>query len=459
VGRGFLAYNRIVLIFAAAPVAAPPAEPVPIAGPAIPGPEAGAPALDRLFDGAPGRTEGSLALPPLDAAPAPRARSSSRAAAALAGAAAFALPKAALAAPAAAEAWASPASDAVVGAILLGAAALIAELGLLALLRFTPPLARRIKKSMSNWTLERGLAVALLAMVGLRVGDGTCPTPRPPPRPAAVDSTPFPQNDLVVDGMRVRYIDVGGGAGKPVLLLIPGLTSRVEEFDQMTGELSKSFRVVSLDMPGSGYSDKPDRPYSLAFYEDVILHFLDELGIEKCYLAGGSLGGNLTLRLAYRSPERFPKIVSWAPGASWSPKPVVARVGHAFGSYSTFWPTVKIQSRYWYDPGFAGRDAMLKSTFNYYDEVMSPGFIRMYWDLAMEQVGTTLQDIAPEVKTPTLLVWGDRDDGGGMDEGVARLHELMPNNRLLVLPGARHALAAERPKQLSEAISEFLAPK
>jgi pimeloyl-ACP methyl ester carboxylesterase len=45
-----------------------------------------------------------------------------------------------------------------------------------------------------------------------------------------------------------------------------------------------------------------------------------------------------------------------------------------------------------------------------------------------------------------------------MDAGVARLHALMPNSRLLVFPGARHSLTVERPKELSDATLEFLTP-
>ena len=52
------------------------------------------------------------------------------------------------------------------------------------------------------------------------------------------------------------------------------------------------------DLPGSGYSAKPERPYSIDFYGGTTLHFLDALGVKECYLAGGSLGGNLALQLA-----------------------------------------------------------------------------------------------------------------------------------------------------------------
>jgi pimeloyl-ACP methyl ester carboxylesterase len=87
---------------------------------------------------------------------------------------------------------------------------------------------------------------------------------------------------------------------------------------------------------------------------------------------------------------------------------------------------------------------------------MGPGFVRMYFDMAADQVGRTLFGIAPKIRQPTLLGWGDRDDGADMGNGVKRLDELLPHSELRVYPNARHSLAAEVPEALAVAIAEFL---
>jgi pimeloyl-ACP methyl ester carboxylesterase len=139
-----------------------------------------------------------------------------------------------------------------------------------------------------------------------------------PMRPASVRTTPFPQRDAQVLGMRVRYIDVGPTAaaadGAPALLLIPGHTSRIEEYDGLVPVLARRHRVVVLDYPGSGYAEKPDREYSLALYEDVSVGLLDALGIDRAHLAGGSLG-NLCCAsaTAIRSASSD---CAWAPGSA-----------------------------------------------------------------------------------------------------------------------------------------------
>jgi pimeloyl-ACP methyl ester carboxylesterase len=275
-----------------------------------------------------------------------------------------------------------------------------------------------------------------------------------------VRSTPFPQRDAQVLGLRVRYIDVGPtqapAAGAPALLLIPGHTSRIEEYDGLVPVLARRHRVVVLDYPGSGYAEKPDRAYSLALYEDVSTRLLDVLGIGAAYLAGGSLGGNLVLRLGHRHPDRFPRLAPWAPGSAWRPQPRIGRAMRALRRTPLFWPIVWIQSRYWYGPTWPGRGAALAETFAYYREVMEPGFVRMYFEMAADQVERTLFELAPQIQQPVWLGWGDQDDGANMGAGVAKLAKRMPHSELKVFPGARHSLAAEVPDALAASIDEFL---
>jgi pimeloyl-ACP methyl ester carboxylesterase len=256
-------------------------------------------------------------------------------------------------------------------------------------------------------------------------------------------------------GVRVRYIEEGP-EDAPVVLLIPGHTSRIEEYDGLVPTLSRRHRVLVLDFPGSGYAEKPDRRYDLAYYEDVALAFLDALGAERAHLAGGSLGGNLVLRLAHRAPDRFDRLAPRAPASAWEASPCVAVVMEGLASYAAFRPIVWIQSRFWYDESFAGREQALEGTWVYYDEVMSPGFVRMYFGMAADQVARSLFPIAPEIDHPVWLGWGDRDHGANMGEGVARLHELLPRSELRVFPGAGHALATEVPQELAAELEDFL---
>jgi pimeloyl-ACP methyl ester carboxylesterase len=264
-----------------------------------------------------------------------------------------------------------------------------------------------------------------------------------------------------VDGMRLRYLDTGppseGAPGSLPLVIIPGHTARIEGFLPMLPTLAAAHRVLVLDCPGSGESEKPDRPYDLRFYEDTIVAFLDRLGVDQAIPVGGSLGGNLVLRLGHRFPQRFPRLVLWAPGSAWKPKPAVAWLtrnvlGSRLLRQAAFWPVVKTQSRFWYSPDHPDRQRELDETFAYYRRVMSPGFLAMYWGMAADQLQRSLFDLAPGIGQPTRLMWGDQDNGAQMGKGVARLHQLLPDNVLHVFPGRRHSLEAECPDDLAQQI-------
>ena len=267
-----------------------------------------------------------------------------------------------------------------------------------------------------------------------------------------------------IDGLRLRYLDVGptaDGTEDPAstrlpLLVIPGHTARLEGFDEMVPTLAAHRRVLVLDLPGSGESDKPDRRYDLTFYEDVLVAFLDHLGIDQAVPVGGSLGGNLVLRLGHRFPDRFPILTLWAPGGAWQARPRLRSLIYRVCGRRLFWPSVRIQSRYWYAADFPGRQQGLDDTFAYYRRVLSPGFVAMYWGIAADQVGQSLFAIAPEITQPSLLMWGDQDHGAAMGKGVAHLHELIEGNELVVFPGRRHSLEAEIPIQLADTLLGFL---
>lgn len=304
----------------------------------------------------------------------------------------------------------------------------------------------------------RRIAVALVILAALwaLVRFWPAPADRGLTRPAAVARTRFAERDVVVNGLRLRMIDEGP-RDADVVLLLPGHTSRIEELEAIVPILSPRLRVIVFDFPGSGYSDRPDRRYTLAFYEETIVGLMDALGIATAHLAGGSQGGNLAIATAARYPERCKRLVPWAPGSNWPANPLVADLGEALvAGYLVMGPTVKVQSTYWMSAGFPRREAILRDTFAYYEEAMGPGFVRMYWGIALDTVRRSLWDVAAKVPHPTLLMWGTEDRSPYMAEGIARLDALMPRCEVKTFQGAPHSLATEMPAELGAAVLEFL---
>lgn len=284
-------------------------------------------------------------------------------------------------------------------------------------------------------------------------------------RPARVRATKYEQHDAVVLGdVRLRYVDVRppvttSAESGPPLVMLHGIASRIEEYEELIDRLRARRRVIVMDLPGNGYSDKPARPYTLAFLEDAVLDLLDHLAVHEADLAGGSLGGNLVLRLAHRAPERFRRLAPWAPAGAWDPKRLLGTIGRLWlrAGAAFFWPMVWVQSRFWYHPEWKGRERALLEAFAHYREVHGPSYARMYFELCREQLLTSLFPMAPAIAHPTLVAWGEHDHALGMAEGVRRLVKLLPRASLRVMENARHSLAAEVPEALGREVDAFLA--
>ena len=109
----------------------------------------------------------------------------------------------------------------------------------------------------------------------------------------------MPQADI--DGLRINY-DVQGD-GEP-LVLVPYLAADHACYAFQLPAYTEHFSCISVDLPGSGESDKPQGPYSTETYADQLSAFLAALGVERAHVAGVSLGAAVATHLAARHPER-----------------------------------------------------------------------------------------------------------------------------------------------------------
>jgi len=108
-----------------------------------------------------------------------------------------------------------------------------------------------------------------------------------------------------LDGLDLYYTSAGRG---PVTLLIHGLGGFAESWHETLAALEPHTRVVALDLPGCGQSAKPRRPYTLAFFAQVVEGFVRALGAERVSLVGHSLGGAVATAFALAYPGRVERM-------------------------------------------------------------------------------------------------------------------------------------------------------
>src|SRR5678815_567908 len=91
-----------------------------------------------------------------------------------------------------------------------------------------------------------------------------------------------------LDGAKIHYKSYG--KGKDALVLVHCWSCNLELWRDHIPELSKRARVVALDLPGHGLSDKPETTYSMDFFADAIDAVMKDAGVEHAVLVGHSMG-------------------------------------------------------------------------------------------------------------------------------------------------------------------------
>jgi pimeloyl-ACP methyl ester carboxylesterase len=107
------------------------------------------------------------------------------------------------------------------------------------------------------------------------------------------------------------------GSGDP-LVCIPGLGGTKASFVTTVAALAPERRVIAIDLPGFGDSEKPlGAAYDAPWFAEAVIELLDELGIARADLAGNSMGGRVAIEVALRAPERVGRLVLLSPSMAW----------------------------------------------------------------------------------------------------------------------------------------------
>lgn len=116
---------------------------------------------------------------------------------------------------------------------------------------------------------------------------------------------------------RGKISTLSAGDGAPVVC-VHGLGGTKASFLPTVAALADRHRVIALDLPGFGDSDKPiTAAYDAPYFADCVTALLDQLGIERAHLIGNSMGGRVAIELALMRPERTEKVALLSPALAW----------------------------------------------------------------------------------------------------------------------------------------------
>ena len=267
--------------------------------------------------------------------------------------------------------------------------------------------------------------------------------------------------------LSLHLYDAGPPDAAP-LLLVHGLGDEADTWRHLIPPLSASRRVLAPDLPGFGRSDKPKRPYTLAFYRDALVELLDELDLARATLVGHSLGGMIVHSIALAHPEQAERLVLIGGSLVTRSQSIsLSTIGFLIPGIGEW-----LYNRLRRDPeaayltlrayyGDLDRLPQADREFLFQrvnERVWSDGqrraFLSTYRRLArslpalQRGLGARLAQLA----APTLAVWGERDQVNPVANGRA-LQELQPGVRLVIVPSTGHNVHQEAPSAVLEAMT------
>jgi pimeloyl-ACP methyl ester carboxylesterase len=254
------------------------------------------------------------------------------------------------------------------------------------------------------------------------------------------------------------------GVGDPVVLL-HGLGGTKASFLPTLADLATAHRLIAIDLPGFGESDKPlGAPYDPSFFARWMVALLDALGLERAHLVGNSLGGRVALEVGLAHPDRVDRIALLAPSLAWlrtrrwapwlrlvrpelgafqlTPRGVVdPLVRRLVPGAATGWTAAGVDEflRSFLTP--RGRAAFYAAARNVYIE--EPHGPRGLW--------TRLE----ELERPALFVWGRRDQLVPI-AFQRHVRAALPDAQHLELD-CGHVPQVELPRKTHAALAEFFA--
>ena len=129
-------------------------------------------------------------------------------------------------------------------------------------------------------------------------------------------------HEVHLEGDRViKYYEIDKGRDETILFL-HGFADSKETFFDAAAHLSDDYNIICPDLPGFGKSFKRrNDKYSIDNYAFWLRDFMEEINLNRCHIAGNSLGGAIALRLAILTPQKFRTLTLVDPAGVFIPEP------------------------------------------------------------------------------------------------------------------------------------------
>ena len=270
----------------------------------------------------------------------------------------------------------------------------------------------------------------------------------------------------VLEDPKIAYIDQG--SGEQTIILVHGLASNAGFWRYNIPELAKNYRVIAVDLPGYGKSQKGDYTYSMSFYADQIQKLIEALKLKNVVYVGHSMGGQIGIKLAIKYPELLSKLILASPAGF-----------EEFQQGEGDWLRSVMTMKGVKSTTEEGIRRNLSMNFYSWDdkwEWMVEERVRMRKAADFDEFAYTVVrcvngmldeptfDKLNLIKTPTLVIYGKYDglipnpylNPGHTSDVFENGAKDISNVKLIELDNAGHMIQIEKPDEFNKAVLDFL---
>jgi pimeloyl-ACP methyl ester carboxylesterase len=246
---------------------------------------------------------------------------------------------------------------------------------------------------------------------------------------------------IIVDNLKTEYRVEG--SGDKCLLFLHGWGTSMKSFDRVVSIVKEKFKIILVDLPGFGATERPIN-WKLSDYVYFVNDFLTKIDTVPDVFVGHSFGGRIILKGVGGGVFNPKKIVLISPaGVSISKqgKDNLVFVSKLFRFLTYLPPFIFFRER-------------IKTKF--YEiigsDYLSQGSMKEIFKAVVDE---DLSPYASEIETPTLIIWGDKDEITKIEDGK-KLYSLIPDSVFQVLPNTGHFSFEEYPDRVADLIQDFL---
>jgi len=257
----------------------------------------------------------------------------------------------------------------------------------------------------------------------------------------------MPENNYVdVNGLKMFYIEKG--EGQTLILLHGGISVADDNWANQIEFFSKYFRVIATDSRGHGRTNNPTEEFSYKIMADDIAALIQELNLENPSVCGWSDGGQIVLEIGINHPDLAKALVVGG---------VLSEISDNYLSTMKFWGIE--------GPGNVDFDKLREVIPQFakkLPEIHSAVYGPEYWKKLLQDISKMWLDPSEfpgkrieQIKTPVLIITGDRDAAISIDESV-KIYKSIPNAELAIIPSADHDVCYTKPDLFNNMVLEFL---